>query len=130
MIDEAQKQMDAILDRYLVLMHEYSSAYHVGRGYPSRAPGTEGYRASKQYDYDNGAMDDEADHVTGAAVAAIVDNMADPHRTWLRMEGRNLKTGVKVWTSARLPLCPVERSVIRQEARNMLWVKLRATELV
>lgn len=130
MIDEAQRHIDATIDAYLVLMHEYSSAYHVGRGYPSRAPGTEGYRPSKQYDDVNGAMDDEADHVTGAAVAAIVDNMADPHRTWLRMEGRNLKTGVKVWTSARLPLCPVERSVIRQEARNMLWVKLRATELV
>lgn len=130
MIDEAQKQMDAVLDRYLVLMHEYTSTYRVGRGYPSQAAGTEGYRVSRQYDYDNGAIDDDADDIVGAAVTRIVENMQDPHRNYLYNEARSLKTGAKVWTSARLPICPVERSLIRMEARNMLWRKMQAAGIV
>jgi hypothetical protein len=129
MIDEAQQQLDASIDHFLALMHKYSSAYHVGRGYPARAAGTEQYIASRQYDGDNGASDGDADHATGAAVSAIVDRITDPHRTCLRIEGRNLVTGVKVWTSARLPLCPVERSIIRLEARNRLWQQLTAQGL-
>lgn len=130
MIDEAQQQLDASIDHYLDLMHRYSSSYHLGQGYPCRAAGTEQYRPSRQYDGENGALDSEADHQTGAAVSSIVDAMTDPHRTCLRIEARNIVTGVKAWTSARLPLCPIERSIIRQEARNRLWRELMARGLV
>lgn len=125
MIHEEQ-QLEASLDHFLALMHRYSSSFHLGQGYPSRAAGTEQYRPSRQYDSENGAMDGEADHAIGAAVSRIVDAMADPHRTSLRIEARNIVTGVKAWGSARLPLCPIERSVIRVEARNRLWRALIA----
>lgn len=121
MIGEEQQQLDASLDHFLALMHRASSSYHLGQGYPSRAAGTDQYRSSRQYDGENGAMDGEADHAIGVAVSRLVDSMADPHRTCLRIEARNIQTGIKAWTSARLPLCPVERSIIRTEARNRLW---------
>lgn len=130
MIDEAQKQQDATIDHLLELMHRFGSSYRVGQGYPSRAAGTDQYRASRQHDGDNGAADSDADHETGAAVSRIVDAMTDPHRTCLRIEARNICQGVKVWTSARLPLCPIERSIIRMEARNALWRSILSAGLV
>jgi hypothetical protein len=127
---QAEQILDATLDSLLRLMHEYASAERVGQGYPSNAPGCSLYRASRQYDHDNGASDSDRDAELGAAVSAVVDQMADPHRTCLRIEGRNISTGVRVWISARLPLCPVERSVIRQEARNQLARRLQAAGLM
>jgi hypothetical protein len=126
MICDEQQQLEASLDHFLMLMHRYGSADQVGRGYPSRAAGTEQYRPSRQYDNENGAMDGDVDHTIAASVCRIVDAMTDPHRTSLRIEARNLVTGVKAWSSARLPLCPVERSIVRTEARNRLWRALIA----
>lgn len=129
-MDQAEKILDATLDNLLRLMHESAAGDRVGQGYPSNAPGCSLYRASRQYDYDNGASDSERDTELGVAVSAVVGQMADPHRTCLQIEGRNLSTGVRVWISARLPLCPVERSVIRQEARNQLARRLQAEGLM
>lgn len=126
MICDAQQQQDASIDHFLELMHKFSANHGYGRGYPSRAAGTEHYRPSCQYDGENGANDTDQDRRIGAQVCAIVDAMQDPARSALRIEARNLVTGVKVWASARLPMCPVERSIIREEARAKLWRSLIA----
>jgi len=129
-MDQAEQILDATLDSLLRLMHEYASAERVGQGYPSNAAGCSYYRPSRQHDDTNGASDSDRDAELGAAVSAVVDQMQDPHRTCLRIEGRNIATGVRAWVSARLPLCPVERSVIRQEARNQLARRLQAAGLM
>jgi len=129
-MDQSEKILDATLDSLLKLMHEYAAGDRFGQGYPSNAPGCSLYRASRQYDHDNGASDSDRDMELGAAVSAIVDQMMDPHRTSLRIEGRNLSTGVMSWHSAILPLCPVELSVIRQEARNQLAKRLQSVGLM
>lgn len=129
-MDQAEQILDATLDSLLRLMHEYASAERVGQGYPSNAPGCSLYRASRQYDHDNGASDSDRDAELGAAINAIVDQIADPHRTYLRMDAKAIVTGIKAWYSARIPMCPVERSVIRQEARNQLARRLQAAGLM
>jgi len=129
-MDQAEQILDATLDSLLRLMHEYASAERVGQGYPSNAAGCSYYRPSRQHDDTNGASDSDRDAELGAAVNAIVEQMQDPHRTYLRMDAKSIVTGLRVWYSARLPLCPVERSVIRQEARNQLARRLQAAGLM
>lgn len=130
MIVDVEKQLDASLDAHLMLWHSWARGEHVGQGYPSEAAGMKMYRPSRQYDYENGAIDGDVDSTIAAAIEAAVEEMRDPHRTCLRIEARNLATGVRVWVSARLPMCPVERSVIRMEARNQLLRKLQSLGLL
>lgn len=131
MIDEAAQALEASLDALLMLMHMAENADAFVDGYPKSAAGMKMYKTPNRYGSDGFTFDDDAQALRGGeTVSAIVCQMADPHRTALRIEARNLKTGVSVWTSARLPLCPVERSIIRQEARNMLARKLQAVGLL
>lgn len=122
--------IDASLDALLILMHEASSHERVVAGYPSEAAGMKLYRPSRQYDHDNGAADCDADASLGHAVEAQVDQMAEPHRTAIRVNARNLATGHHVWSSARLPLCPVERSILIMEARNQIMRRLQTEGLL
>lgn len=130
MIVDVEKQLDASLDAHLILWHSWAHNERMGQGYPSEAAGMKMYRTSRQYDYENGAIDGDVDSTIAAAVEAAVSEISDPHRTSLCIEARNLATGVRVWVSARLPMCPVERSVIRMEARNQLLRKLQARGLL
>lgn len=122
--------IDASLDALLVLMHHASSHERVVAGYPSEAAGMKLYRASRQYDHDNGAADGDADACLGHAVEIQVEKMHEPHRTAIRINARNLATGHHVWGSARLPLDPVERAVILLEARNHIMRKLQTEGLL
>ena len=122
--------IDVSLDALLVIWHQWASGEQVGQGYPSEAAGMKMYRVSRQYDYDNGAIDGEVDATVGAAVDALVSQMQDPHRTAIHINARNLKTGVHVWGSARITCDPVERAVIVLEARNQLMRKMQAAGLM
>ena len=131
MIDEAAQTLEASLDALLILMHMAENADSYVQGYPKEAAGMKMYKTPNRYGSDGFTFDDDAQALkAGETVSAIVMEMADPHRTCLRFEARNLKTGVSVWLSPRLPLDPVERSVIRQEARNMLARKLQSVGLL
>ena len=129
-MDHATLTIEASLDGLLIIWHEWASTERVGQGYPSEAPGCKLYRVSRQYDYDNGAADSDADATLGAAIDAIVQQMQDPHRTAITFNARNLKTGLTVWRSPRLPLCPVERSIVIMEARNQITRKLQSVGLL
>lgn len=129
-MEHAVTAIDASLDALLILMHEASSHDSVAAGYPASAAGMKLYRPSKQHDGDNGAADSDADASLGHAVEAQVDQMLDPHRTAIRINARNLATGVHVWGSARLPLDPVERAIMLMEARNQIMRRLQAAGLL
>jgi hypothetical protein len=122
--------VDAALDGLLILWHAWASTEHVGQGYPSEAPGCKLYRVSRQYDYDNGAMDGEVDATMGAAVDALVNQMKEPYRTAIHINARNLKTGVSVWSSGRLPIDPQERATILMDARTQITKKLQSAGLL
>ena len=130
MIDEAAQTIEASLDDLLVIWHRHSSGYKFGRSYPGTAAGCEQYRPSRQYDSENGALDSDTDASLAGAIDCLVQKMVDPYRNAIHINARNLSTGVSDWQSPRLPFDPVERSIIRLEARNMLARKLQAAGLL
>jgi len=117
------KLIDAALDELLKLWHRWQSSYRLKTGYPGTAAGCDQYRASRQYDDTNGALDEDADTAMAKAIDAEVSRMKDPHRTAIHVEARNLSAW-RVWRSPRLPGDPVELARITTEARAMLWERL------
>lgn len=130
MIDERTQTIEASLDALLIMWHTFASQEGIGWGYPSRAPASHQYRCSRQYDDTNGAIDGDVDRAIAQAVGHQVDKIADPHRTALHMNARNLASGVSVWSSPRLPADQLERAHVVAAARNMLARRLMAEGLL
>ena len=130
MIDERTQTIEASLDALLIMWHTFASQEGVGWGYPSRAPASHQYRCSRQYDDQNGSLDGDVDKQIAMAVGHQVEKIADPHRTALHINARNLKVGVSVWSSPRLPADQLERARIVSDARDMLARRLIAEGLL
>lgn len=130
MIDEQTKTIEASLDALLIMWHTFASQEGVGWGYPSRAPASHQYRCSRQYDDQNGSLDGDVDKQIAKAVGHQVDKMTEPHRTAIHINARNLKTGVSVWQSPRLPSDQLERAHVVAAARNMLARRLMTEGLL
>lgn len=130
MIDEQTKTIEASLDALLIMWHTHASMEGVGWGYPSRAPASHQYRCSRQYDDQNGSLDSDVDMQIAKAVGHQVDKMTEPHRTAIHINARNLKVGVSVWQSPRLPADQIERAHVVAAARNMLARRLMTEGLL
>lgn len=130
MIDEQTKTIEASLDALLIMWHTHASMEGVGWGYPSRAPASHQYRCSRQYDDQNGSLDGDVDMQIAKAVGHQVDKMTEPHRTAIHINARNLKVGVSVWQSPRLPADQIERARIVSDARDMLARRLMTEGLL
>jgi len=115
-----QNELDTLLNDQLVKWHTYCARYQYGKGYPSSDVTCRQSRTSKQYDYDNGAMDAHVDNAIMEAFDAAMDKVEQPWRTALSVQARNLHTGSNVWSSPRLPSSAQERVVLLMEARNRL----------
>jgi len=123
-----EKAIEAALDNLLKLWHQWSAGDGVGAGYPSVCTSCKLYRASRQHDYDY--IDSDADNALAEAVEAQVSAIAEPWRTALHINARNLATGRSVWRSARLPADDMERAVVVTEARNKLMLRLHTAGLM
>lgn len=119
-----QADIDNILNDLLAKWHRYCAGYSYGKGYPSADVSCRQSRTSRQYDYENGAMDASVDNAIMEAFDAAMDRVDQPWRTALSVQARNLHTGSAVWSSPRLPADPMERGVILLEARNKLMKAL------
>lgn len=115
-----QSDLDMLLNDLLVKWHIYCAHYQYGKGYPSSDVTCRQSRTSKQYDYDNGAMDANVDNAIMEAFDAAMDKVEQPWRTALSVQARNLHTGSNVWSSPRLPSSVQERVVLLMEARNKI----------
>lgn len=115
-----QSDIDHLLNDHLARWHKWCSRYQFGKGYPSSDVTCRQSRTSKQYDYDNGAMDASVDDSIAEAFDAAMDRVEQPYRTALSIQARNLATGAAVWNSPRLPADPMERGALLLEARNKL----------
>lgn len=100
--DSLDLQRDDLLD-LLRIWHRHEARWVPVNGYPQECPSTRGWRASRQYDSENGA--DETDAIAKLAkhVQSVVDSMREPHRTAIHVLARHHATGHTVWGSARLP---------------------------
>lgn len=114
----------ATLDDLLSRWNSWARRINVGAGYGSTAPGCGQYRASRQYDTENGAMDEDVEHATMQQVDHEIMQLADPYRAAVIESARNLATGMAVWRNPRLPADPKERASIVYEARMMLMRRL------
>jgi hypothetical protein len=121
--------IDATLDQLLAMWHRWQDSYRLKTGYPKTAAGCSQYRCSRQWDDSNGALDLDADVAMCEAIDAEVNRMADPHRTAIHVEARNL-VSVRVFRSARLTEDPAELRRITAEARAMLWKRLESAGVV
>jgi hypothetical protein len=115
------------VDEWLKMWHSWASSVRQAGGYPGVAPGCSLYRASRQYDDTNGALDAAADISTAKAVGEVIERMSHLHQAALSMEARNL-CSARVWQSARIPSEDAIKVV--KEAKVILWENMKHMELV
>lgn len=120
----------AILDDILCRWHQWASRGSMARGYAAKALVVGEFRISRQYDDQNGALDDELEHATMKAVDFQVNEMRDPWRAAIHANARALVVGSAVWSSPRLPADRLERLHVIAEARSQLTDRLIAAGVV
>jgi hypothetical protein len=109
-----------MLNDLLVEWHRWCNRYQHVKGYASSDPTCRDYRASRQYDDTNGALDADLSASTLETVSAEIFALEQPYQTAIQIQARNMATGKQVWTSPRLPADPMERAGILVKARGML----------
>ena len=119
MNDEArliQEQISDLLRRW----HRWAAlSESVGSGYPSECSSCKQFRASRQYDSENGAIDLDNEARLMVHVDALIEQqIREPMLSALRINARNLSTGVSVWRSPRLPENRDEVAAITMRARE------------
>ncbi|MES2958470.1 MAG: hypothetical protein V4792_09790 [Pseudomonadota bacterium] len=122
-------EQSAILDDLLSRWHHWQGA-ESAKGYAPQSAGFGQYRASRQYDDTNGALDSDLDARRCAQVDHEAQQMHDPHRAAIYCEARNLGTGRAVWSSPRLPADQGERNQVVIEARIIMSRRLIASGVI
>lgn len=108
----------------LVLWWRVENAWIPVEGYPAECPSTQGYRASRQYDSDNGADEADARAKLASHVSYVISQINDPHRTALCILARNRANGENVWISPRLPIDEERRMELISDALTMFVERL------
>lgn len=121
-IDDIEEVLNDLLSRW----HHWADHFRAVAGYNTCSSAMQQYRASRQYDSENGALDQDNENRTMAAVDACIDRVQQPHRTALHINARNLCTGNTVWRSVRLPADDMQRALLVAEAREKLTKLLSA----
>ena len=118
---EKAAELDDILSRW----HHWRSGYMLVRN-RSGGNATSEYRSSRQYDDENGALDDAIECRTMESVEFQVCELTTVHQAAIMSNARALYCGAAVWTHPRLPSDPVERQVVTAGARAALQRRLIA----
>jgi hypothetical protein len=126
LLAERHLAMDDLLSRW----HHWLHPLTVSRGHSSSAAGAELYRASRQYDDENGALDDAIEHRVMQGVQGCHERLEHPHSTAITIEARNLHLGLAVFRSPRLPDDPAALAALRVEARRRMLLQLLRAGLV
>jgi hypothetical protein len=116
----------AILDDLLIRWWNWKAPIQPARGFAREAVGLEGYRTSRQYDDQNGALYDDEEASIMRAVEREVNQLESDHRIILYVQARALTIGCMVFISPRLPQDRAEREAILQSARAALTIRLLA----
>jgi len=121
---------DVVLNEMLGGWHRWASDERTALGYPTRSASAMQYRASRQYDDANGALDQHVDNVVMAGIDGCINSIPQPFRNALHINARNIATGVAVWESPRLPTNELARQFMVFDAREMLFKLLRKRGLL
>lgn len=114
------------LDQILSDWHEWAQAYKPARGFKNRALVVGDYLISRQYDSDNGALDQELDNKTMETVDFQISELQEPYRSAIHCEAKNIHAGNEVFISPRLPTAKGERDAVIGVARRMLVGRLQS----
>lgn len=118
-----KSETNQLLDSILADWHCWSRGYqHVG-GINS-SPMFRNAKASRGWDSTSDICAQEVDSATMEAVDFHVGEMDPQPRTAIGLHARNLVTGYTVWSSARLPSDPVQRTEILIAAKRDLMARL------
>jgi hypothetical protein len=112
-VDDVEETLNDLLSRW----HTWASQFSAVAGFYTASAGMLQFRPSRQYDSENGALDQDVENRIMAAVDSCIDRVHQPYRTALAINARNLSTGVNVWASARLPQDSMQRALMVAEAR-------------
>lgn len=130
MDNDYERVRAAALNQILAEWHRFQEPYSQGKGFPGTAAGMEQYRASRQYDDENGALDAQLHSQTMRTVGFEVWQMVSPWRDAILINARNLALGMTVFRSPRLPDCEMRRAEILVEARDKLALRLEKAGLL
>lgn len=117
-MEDAQRTLAEHVNSLLAQWHAWSAGHSLVHGYPTINTTCRIARSSRQYDDANGGLDAHIDHVLMEAVDGVIDAIADPWRSALSVQARNLHTGAQVWNSPRLPSCVMLRGELVAAARK------------
>lgn len=115
--------MDALqqeqVSHWLGVWHAWSAtSERCARGYAGVSAGFGLYRSRARHDAGDD-LDAAAELAEARSVDEVVQRLADPWRTALHVEARNIHAPARVWASARIHHEDLQRVVT--EARRMLW---------
>ena len=123
---DGEQIIDDLLCRWAQWLRPLASSH----GYAAVAAGCAGYRTSRQYDDQNGALDESIDHVVMKQVDHEIAQIAQPWCIALHCEARRLVLGVDVFKSPRLPNDREARMAIIAQARSMLSKRLTTAGVI
>lgn len=119
-----RRDIDETLDDLLCRWHHWQQEYQPVRAYSGRALVCGDYRSGRQYDVENGVLDDALELQTMRAVDFAVDQLSPLFRIAIHQDARNLVVGCAVFVSPRLPADREQRQQIVADARQALSVRL------
>lgn len=122
----AGPEIDATLDDILIRWHQWRMGYRASRGFNDRSTVTGDYQISRQYDDQNGALDDALEATVMRQVEFEISELEPLQHIAVCVLARALVVGVVVFMSPRLPVDRVERDVLVRAARNSLVARLVA----
>lgn len=121
--DLLAQQRDEALDDLLAQWHAWAQGDRQSTGYSNSSSGLSDWRSSRQYDFENGAIDAEVDRSICRSVDFQVRQMSEPYRSAIYMNAKNLSAGRNVFRSPRVP-SGVQGVEILRVARGMLTIRL------
>ncbi len=114
----------AILDDLLCRWHHWQRHYRSVQSWRRSALVVGEFRSGREFDADNGVLDEHLEHQTMRAIDFEVSELCDPWRAAIYAEAQNLAVGASVFVSPRLPGDPEQRRAVVSEARRRLCTRL------
>jgi hypothetical protein len=117
-----QAESDAKLDDLLSRWHFWQTKTRGVHSFAPKALVCGDYRTSRQYDDENGALDDALEVHTMRQIDFEVQELGDPWRSAIYAIARSLFTGAAVFHSPRIPA--IQRAQVSIDARGRLVIRL------
>lgn len=115
---------DEQLDELLILWHNHLSNGRTAKGYDRKTSVAGDFKVSRQWDDQNGALDDDLEMRKVTQVDYAVNELVDPYRAAIYCIARGLTCGLMVWNSPRLPAVEADRQIVVRSARGQMIFRL------